>query len=251
MKNFVKTFPFRKVLANPRFRMLCFPYAGGSASLYRTWPQRLGPAIDVCPVELPGRGVRILEPPINAMSTLCDHLAAMIEPLLDVPTVLFGHSMGAQIAFEIALRFDGRIAHLFASGSPAPGATSGFVRICDHGPTMQLSDGDLKQHLLELGGTPPAVLGDSELMTQILPVVRADFILIESYRPATQARLSCPITVFAGMDDARTFASATTWELRTGDRCRVVELQAGHFFLDSHRDTLFREIGCDLECRLA
>jgi medium-chain acyl-[acyl-carrier-protein] hydrolase len=250
MKNFVKAFPFRKAPARPRARMLCFPYAGGGASLYRAWPQRLGPAIDVCPVELPGRGVRMLEPPIDAMSALCDGLAAMIEPLLDVPTVLFGHSMGAQIAFEIALRLEGRIAHLFASGSPAPGATSS-AQTCDHGSTAQLSDADLKQRLRKLGGTPPPILEDPELMTRILPIVRADFALIESYRPAPQARLSCPITVFAGLDDAGAWSSATSWELRTRGRCRVVELQAGHFFLDSHRDALFREIGCDLACRFA
>ncbi|HWU88426.1 MAG TPA: alpha/beta fold hydrolase [Kofleriaceae bacterium] len=243
-----RVFPFRLPLTQPRLRLICVPYAGGSASLYRPWRALVAHAIDVCAVELPGRGVRSGEPPVSDMTSLCDGLAAAIEPLLDgVPLAVFGHSMGARIAFELAHRFDGRVAHLFASGSPAPGDRSRYGASGDRRPTSQLSDDDFKQRLRELGGTPPEVLADAGLMARVLPVVRADFTLIERYQVAPQTRVSCPITVFAGVDDPGTSpATAAAWELRTTAACRLVELDAGHFFLDSHRAELFRELGRDL-----
>lgn len=241
-----KTFPYRKPTTS-RLRMLCLPYAGGSASLYRGWPPLFAPAIEVCPVELPGRGVRALEPPLRTMSALVDHLAPAVARLLDVPTVVFGHSMGARIAFELAVRFPGRIVHVFASGSPAPGARPRFARVSDDRPTAQLSDAELIQRLRELGGTPAEILDDPDLMARLLPVVRADFELIEGYRGQPTDRVACPITVFAGLDDAGASPThAAAWQLRTHAACRMVELEAGHFFLESHRDVLRAEIARDL-----
>jgi medium-chain acyl-[acyl-carrier-protein] hydrolase len=247
-----RVFPFRRPLAQPRLRLVCVPYAGGAASLYRRWRGLVAPTIEVCAVELPGRGVRLGEPPISDMAALCDVLAAAIEPLLDdVPLALFGHSMGARIAFELARRFDGRVAHLFAAGSPAPGVALGFGPSDDRRPTAQLTDDELKQRVRELGGTPAEFLADDELMAHVLPVVRADFILIERYRVEPEARVACPITVFAGVDDpGASPIAAARWELRTTAAFRIVELAAGHFFLDSHRAQLLREIERDLAPRL-
>jgi medium-chain acyl-[acyl-carrier-protein] hydrolase len=243
-----RVFPFRLPLAQPRLRLVCVPYAGGGASLYRPWRELVAHAIDVCAIELPGHGVRFGEPPISDMTGLCDGLVAAIEPLFDgVPLAVFGHSMGARIAFELAHRFDGRVAHLFASGSPAPGDRSRYGASGDLRPTEQLTDDDFKQRLRELGGTPPEILADDELMARVLPVVRADFVLIERYQVAPQTRVSCPITVFAGVDDpGASPVAAAAWGLRTTAVCRLVELDAGHFFLESHRAELFREIGRDL-----
>jgi surfactin synthase thioesterase subunit len=251
-----RVFPFRRPLAQPRLRLVCLPYAGGSASLYLPWrqcPELLAPAIEVCAVELPGRGVRLGEPPVSDMTALCDGLAAAIEPLLDgVPLALFGYSMGARIAFELARRFDGRVAHLFAAGSAAPGVRPRYGPSGDRRPTAQLTDDEFKQRLRDLGGTPSEILDDAELMARVVPVVRADFVLLEQYRVEPQSRVSCPVTVFSGIDDpGASPIAAAAWELRTTAACRIVELEAGHFFLDSHRDLLVREIGRDLAPHLA
>jgi medium-chain acyl-[acyl-carrier-protein] hydrolase len=248
MLNPVKVFPFRKPLAQPRLRLVCLPYAGGAASLYRPWPTRLAPEIEVFPVELPGRGVRLAEPPALDMATLCDGLIPAIEPLLDgTPLALFGHSMGARIAFELAHRLDGRITHLFASASAAPGVRPRYGAQGDTRPSAQLSDPDFKQRLRELGGTPTEILDDEELMARVLPVVRGDFVLLESYQVDPSTRISCPITVFAGhADRGAPPAAAVAWSMRTSATCRIVELDAGHFFLDSHRDRLLREVASDL-----
>ncbi len=248
MSNPVNVFPFRKQLAQPRLRLVCLPYAGGAASLYRAWPTRLAPEIDVCPVELPGRGVRQAERPVPDMAALCDSLIPAIEPLLDgTPLALFGHSMGARIAFELAHRLDGRITRLFASGSAAPGVRPRYGAAADARPSAQLSEADFKQRLRELGGTPTEILDDDELMARVLPVVRGDFVLLERYHVDPSTRVSCPITVFSGRADRNASpASAPAWAPRTTSTCRIVEVDAGHFFLDSHRDDLLREITSDL-----
>ena len=248
-----RVFPFRRKVEQPRLRVLCFPYAGGAALLYRQWPELLPPAIDVCPVELPGRGLRISECPARDMASLCDALAPAIEPLCDgVPLALFGHSMGARVAFEIARRYPAHVVHLFASGSPAPGVRVRYDLPSGSVPAEHMTDLELTQHLRELGGTPPEILADDDLMARILPIVRADLVLNERYQADPEARLACPITVFAGIHDRGVSPSAAAaWQLRTAAAYRMVELEAGHFFLDDHRTSLIREIARDLAPRLA
>jgi len=244
MINLAKLFPFRKPVAQPALRLICLPYAGGAASMYRAWPTLLAPGIEVYPVELPGRGLRLGERLVSDMAALCDSLAPAIEPLLDgVPLALFGHSMGARIAFELARRFEGRITWLFASGSPAPGARARYGASGDTRPGSTLSDAEFTQRLRELGGTPTEILDDAELMERVLPVVRGDFMLVERYQVDPTCRVSCPITVFAGLDDTgATPTEAAAWQLRTTAVCRMIEVDAGHFFLDSHRETLLHEL---------
>jgi medium-chain acyl-[acyl-carrier-protein] hydrolase len=225
---------------------------GGAAALYRRWCELLAPAIDVCPVELPGRGVRGREAPARDMVALCDDLAPAITQLCDgVPIAVFGHSMRGRIAFEIARRHPAHVVHLFASGSPAPGARLRYDLPGGSVPTAQLGDVQLRQRLRDLGGTPPEIVADDDLMALVLPVGRADLVLIEQYRVEPDARVACPITVFAGVDDRGASPScAAAWELRTTAACRVIELDAGHFFLESHRMSLMREIS-DVASRLA
>jgi medium-chain acyl-[acyl-carrier-protein] hydrolase len=230
------------------------PYAGGGAALYRTWASGLPSAIDVCPVELPGRGARMGEPLIADMTAMAEHLAAAIGELPgNLPLALFGHSMGARVAFEVARHLDGRVGHLFVSGSPAPGMRRNLSFV-DPRPTAELDDDEFRQRLRELGGTPRQVLDHDELMAQVLPIVRADFILIEGYRADPDARLSCPITAFAGTDDPGASASDPAmvgWRQRTTGNSRIVGVDAGHFFLDSHRTELLREVAHDLAPWLA
>jgi len=239
-----KVFPFRRKLAQPpRVRLLCLPFAGGAASQYRSWPARLAPAIDVCPIELPGRGLRQHEPPVADIDLLCEQLASAAAPLAtDVPLALFGHSMGARIAFELARCLGERVVHLFAAGSPPPGLRSEYPGN-DSRPTEQLTDAELKQRLRDLGGTPLELLDDDDLMLRALPIVRADLVLIERYQVDPHARVACPITVLAGTQDTDgSPAIAAGWQLRTTAAFRMVELDAGHFFLDSHRTDVLREI---------
>jgi medium-chain acyl-[acyl-carrier-protein] hydrolase len=248
-----RIFPFRRKAEQPRLRLLCFPYAGGSAALYRPWVQQLAPAIDVCPVELPGHGLRFAEPAARDMRSLCDGLAPAIAQLCDgVSLAVFGHSMGARVAFEIARRFARDVVQLFASASAAPGERVNHDLPSRSRPTSQLTDAEFRQRLGELGGTPPEILAEDDVMNRILPVVRADFLLIEHYQVDPLARVVCPITAFAGRDDASASPAAmAAWQPRTTAAFRLVELDAGHFFLDSRRAVLLDEIVRDLAPRFA
>jgi medium-chain acyl-[acyl-carrier-protein] hydrolase len=244
--NPTKVFPFRGNVADPRLRLLCFPFAGGASSLYRAWPRAL-PSIEVWPVELPGRGVRADEPSCSDMTELCDGLVAAIDQVEDLPLALYGHSMGARIAFELARRLSGRVVHLFVSGSQPPGVRPRYGGK-DIRPTEQLTDAELiAQRIVPLGGTPPEILAEPDLMQRALPIVRADMVLLDGYRVDPEARTACPITVLAGLHDPiAPPAVAAGWQRRTAAAWRMVELDAGHFFLDSHRADLIREIVRDL-----
>lgn len=251
--NLAKVFPFRRGLPAPRLRLLCVPYAGGSAALFRQWAELFGPHVEVCPVELPGRGVRTTEPPVRDMKRLVDsfHEAADLLPR-DAPLVLFGHSMGARISFELAQRLGDRVRHLFASGSAAPdvaprlGGTPGGKTIA------QLTDEEFRQRLRLLGGTPLEILDDDELMERVMPVVRADFVLTERYRPEPHAAVTVPITVLRGSDDVMVRAEeAERWQLRTSAAFRMIEVPGGHFFLDEQREMVVKEIAKDLAPLLA
>lgn len=251
--NLAKIFPFRRPVAEPRLRMLCFPYAGGGAALYRPWVEGLGPHVDVCPVELPGRGVRPTEPPLRDMKRVCDSLFEAIELLpRDAPMVLYGHSMGARIAFELSLRLGNRVRHLFVSGSASPDSAPRLGGGPGARLISQLTDEELRARLRVLGGTPVEILDDDELMERILPVVRADFVLTERYRAAPHAHVTVPITSLRGSSDVLVEpAEAERWQLRTNAAFRYLEVPGGHFFLDEQRARVIAEVSKDLAPFLA
>lgn len=210
-------------------RLVCLPYAGGAASVYRAWEHLAPPHVEVCAAELPGRGARMAEEPFHRLSPLVRALGDAVEPLLDRPFALFGHSMGGLVAFELArlLRRRGWPApcHLFVSASPAPGTP----------PTRPLlhdaSDAELTARLHGLGGSPPEVLANDELMALLLPVVRADFAALETYEYRDEQPLDVPITVFGGLEDSvvRPAVLQGWWAQSTTVQLQL--LPGDHFFV--------------------
>jgi medium-chain acyl-[acyl-carrier-protein] hydrolase len=236
-----KVFPFRAQRASAKVRLFCLPFAGGAANAFRQWSARLPEYVDVCPVELPGRGVRSDEPPIHEMLVLRDMLVEAMEPLLDLPAAIFGHSMGARIGFTLADVLGPRVCHLFASASRSPDRPRGK-------PLAKLSDSDLIEEMRVMGGTPKAILDEPDLMRLALPIVRADFAIVESHLAPSDARVSCPITGFAGTKDATvTLEDARKWEPFTTSTFRFVEVPHAHFYLDAASEQLTREIGTALD----
>lgn len=227
--------PYRRPLPDARARLLCFAFAGGAAVTYRTWNEVFAPSVEVCAIELPGHGQRFREPPISDIHALIDRLAAALAPLLDRPIVCFGHSLGARVAYWLALR-EPRVIGLIASASPAAHLTVAKRR-------ADLSRPALIAELHAMGGTSKEVLDTDDLMTMFLPAIRADFRLLEQGVAPASSKLACPITVLAARDDLEvSFERATAWSDRTDGEVRVVELQGGHFFLQSRRDAVIAEV---------
>lgn len=224
---------------NPRasMRLFCFPYAGGGASVFRTWPDELPADIEFYAIELPSRGRRIKEPPITRMEPLVRGIAGAIESLLDKPFCFFGHSMGALTGFELArlLRREGRAqpSHLFVSGAIAP-------QIKDNQEvTYNLPEPEFLDVLRRLGGTPHEVLEHEELLQLMLPTLRADFELLQFYEYVDEPPFSFPITAFGGLQDKEVSREDIEgWRVHTTATFILRFFQGDHFFLLSDRSRL-------------
>jgi medium-chain acyl-[acyl-carrier-protein] hydrolase len=233
----------RTLLANPQMRLYCFPYAGGSASIFDGWQNALPHGTELRAIQLPGRGTRFNEPALTCWSGLTEAIAAMVadDPL---PSVFFGHSMGALVAFEVAraLHAKGRRtpALLIASGCSAPRARpESRIR-------QSMSDAELIQELESYCGTPAEILEHKELMALLLPMLRADFALVEDYVYRPSPPLACPIVALAGQQDEITADQIAAWAQETGGGFDEVWFEGDHFFLNSERDQVLQTIAARL-----
>jgi medium-chain acyl-[acyl-carrier-protein] hydrolase len=230
-------FQSARSLRQAKLKIFCFPYAGGAASVYKNWPDLLPPTVRVIPVELPGRGTRLKDPPFVSMPALIGVLAEAILPLLDTPFTFFGHSMGALIAFELARYLRHECGYepemLFASGRRAP-------QVPDSNPvTYNLPKDEFIEELGKLDGTPKEVLEHGELMEMMTPLLRADFQLVQEYKYIANSQLQCPISVYGGFQDKHVSRDLLLpWRELTSSRFALHMLPGGHFFLRSSESLL-------------
>lgn len=221
--------------------MFCFPYAGGGATIYRNWPASLPSDVEVHLAHLPGRGNRLREGPFTDLMSMVRALAEAIRPLLDKPFVLFGHSMGAIISFELArqLRQESGIlpVHLFASGRRAP-----QIPNLDP-PTYNLPEAEFLEELRRLNGTPQEALKNPELMQLMSPVLRSDFSVVETYEFSPGLPLACPITAFGGLQDTGVSREQLeAWREQTTASFLVRMFPGDHFFLNTSQPLLLRAL---------
>jgi surfactin synthase thioesterase subunit len=217
-----------------RFRLFCFSNAGGSAAPYLAWQAALPSTIEVCPVQLPGRGPRLAEPPIRSFPQLVEALASLVASESDLPFAFFGHSLGGLLAFELARHCRRHHLpmpeHLFASASNAPQCRRTGRRL------HQLDDAALIDALKGYNGTPPAALADRELMELLLPAIRADFALVETYEYRQDLPLDIPITVLAGMGDKHVDSTRLCrWQEETSEDCNLRWFEGDHFFIHAQQ----------------
>ncbi|SEC92127.1 Surfactin synthase thioesterase subunit [Streptomyces sp. 3213] len=210
-------------------RLACLPYAGGSASFFYPVSRALHPSVEVLAVQYPGRQTRLHEPMIDNIPEFADEIFAALRQLDDKPLALFGHSMGAVLAYEVALRMqDAGLptpVRLFASGRRAPS------RYRDE-RVHAASDADVVAEIRALSGTDETLLGDPEVLAMILPAIRSDYTAIERYRHEPGRRLDCPVTVLTGDSDPRvSLDEAEDWARHTTGPSEVKVFRGGHFFL--------------------
>jgi medium-chain acyl-[acyl-carrier-protein] hydrolase len=226
-------------------RLLCFPYAGGGGSVFRTWPNALPPDIEMWAIELPGRETRFKEQPFQELIPLVAALTDAVGPELQGPFAIYGHSLGALLglcfARELRRRSLGGPVHLFASGRRAP-------QLPEPAPMATLPEPQFLAELRRLGGIPDAVLAEPELMAIFLPILRTDFAVSEADLPGPDEPLDCPITVLGGKSDEKaTIAELEAWRIHTTAAFEREMFPGGHFFLQSARDaflgSLSRRLG--------
>lgn len=236
---------YREINPRARMRMFCFPYAGGGASVFRTWRASLPADLEVCPVQIPGRESRMREQPYDHVDPMVDVLVDALRPYMDLPFTFFGHSMGAIIGFALAreLRRRGERLpfHLFVSGRGAPDQPARQEPI--HG----LPEDEFLAKLRELNGTPEEVLQHAELMKLLLPILRADFAVNETYPYTEEALFELPLSAFGGLGDVDIPAEdVEAWGSQTTGRFRSRMLPGDHFFINTHKDLLLESVARDL-----
>jgi medium-chain acyl-[acyl-carrier-protein] hydrolase len=229
-----------------KLRLFCFHYAGGGASSFRTWIDSLPPYIEVCPLELPGRGFRIFETPFSHLEPLIQELVQTLLPNLTKPFVFFGHSMGALISFETIqlLRRQHRLSplQLFVSGQRAPHLSA------SEPPIHALPESAFIKELRRYNGTPEEVLNNRELMELLLPTLRADFSLIETHIYTPSAPLDFPINVFGGLKDwTVSYNELEAWQEQTKADFALQMFPGDHFFLHSAETLLLPVVSQKLQ----
>lgn len=227
---------------DPRLRLFCFPYAGGSAAIYHQWPARLPTDIELLAVQYPGRASRLREPPCTHLDVLLDGIEQAIGPLLGMPFAFFGHSMGASVAFELTRRLHAAQrplpTQLFLSGRTAPQCTSLKP------PIHLLPDEQFIEALRTLNGTPAELLEHRELMEMMLPTLRADFQLLETWEYRATAPFDIPISVFGGLDDHSVpTESLDAWAGCTTRKLKRHLFPGDHFFLHQQHPGMLNIIG--------
>jgi surfactin synthase thioesterase subunit len=220
-------------------RLICLPHAGGSASYFLPVSKALAGKTEVLAIQYPGRQDRRSEKGIDNIPELADAVTAVLSPLLDRPFLLFGHSMGASLGFEIARRLErsGILpSALFVSGRVAPS------RGRDEAVHLEDDDG-LIAAVKALSGTDEQIFGDDELLAMILPALRTDYTAAETYRYEPGPPLRAPIQVHVGDRDPRvTLDEARDWEKHTSGSFTMRVYPGGHFYLNTHAPEVIQAI---------
>jgi medium-chain acyl-[acyl-carrier-protein] hydrolase len=239
-------FPAVRPREGARRQLFCFPFAGGGASAYRLWREHFPPWIEVWPVEYPGHETRFREPAIDNAEDLASALAEQIAAAADLPFAIFGHSMGALLAFEtvrtLRLRHGLQPAALFVSGFSAPHLKA--LRP----PIRNLPETAFREELRRYGGTPEPVLADEEFMQFLSPLLRRDLGICETYDYQVEPALSVPIIAFRGADDPTVpWGRLLDWAEHTAAAFRAHVMPGKHFFVRETAPRICTTIAQDLE----
>ena len=219
-----------------RRQLICFHFAGGNAEYFMPWRDHTDDHTAVYAVQLAGRGHRLSEKLKTCLHQCADEVAQSLSFLPHRPTSFFGHSMGAALAFETAIRWEqqGRkLAHFFASGRIPPHKNRGTNY-------HKQSDDALVDKIMGLGGTSEVVFDNPALRKLMLPIIRADFEAIESYQRDSLPTLSCPLSALLGEGDTEvTESEILDWSLATVGEFDFQRFSGGHFYLNNLCPTLF------------
>lgn len=225
-------------------RLFCFHHAGGAASTYRSWARSMPPFVESLAVQLPGRAERLAERPFEDMSCLVETLVDVVSPYLDQPFSFYGLSMGGSMAWALTHALRDR-------GLPTPSTlyltNVGTRPIRERRDWRAVSDEDLIGYLRAMGGTPDALFDEPELLATVLPTLRADLVLVDSFDFSPRVPLTVPIHAFAGVDDADNPAEhMQSWREMSTGHFDLQVLPDGHFLGEHAEAVVIQAITADL-----
>jgi len=226
--------------------LFCVPYAGGSGSAYNEWKKYFNDYITVIPVELKGRGKRFNENLYQDMQEAVDDILCVLKKTIERDEyAIFGHSMGALLAYElyyaITLESLRKPNHIFFSGHSAPCCGR------DREKLHLLSDDEFVKRIIALGGMPEEVLCNGELLDIVLPYLKNDFRISESYLyKERMAKIECNISVFTGKDEDTTVEEIQLWKKHGSKKVRIYDFNGNHFFINEHIQSIAQIITGEL-----
>jgi surfactin synthase thioesterase subunit len=216
-----------------RVKLFCLPYAGGSVMVYSKWQKYLHDSVDTCPLELSGRGRRFEEPFYNNIEEAVSDLYQSIQDQLDnAPYVFFGHSMGSLLVYELIFKIRENKRreplHTFISGKNPPHITENNRKL------HKLPDREFMEEIIKLGGTPNEILKEPELLSLVIPILKADYKLLETYQwTPKNDNINCGLTVFGGTEDADVnIKDLAEWRQYTSREFNLYQFGGGHFFIN-------------------
>ncbi|MCX7748495.1 MAG: thioesterase domain-containing protein [Clostridia bacterium] len=232
-----------------KIKLFCFPYAGGSAAIYSRWRSQLDNRIELVPVELAGRGKRIKENFYENIPDAIEDIYGKIVPLAkEYEFAFFGHSMGSVIVYELCKRMIDhglrQPIHVFVSGRYPPHIKKREKLL------HMLPLNEFKDEILEIGGTPREVFENEELSQIFVPIMKADYKLVETYKYVeNNIKLDCGLTVFNGkFDKGVDLKDVYEWKKYTSCDSKFYEFEGGHFFIHNYTDEIVRIINETLAC---
>ena len=224
-----------------RYRLFCFPYAGGSASAFLPWEDLLPPQIELVAIQAPGRANRLDESLIASVAELAEQLAAAIPPMLDRPYLTYGHSMGSIVSFDLLHRLKERSLPLprryFAAARQAPHIPRRIAPFYDYPLPEFISE------LRRFGGTPDVVLENAELMEMLVPMLRTELKAAYAYHRDPVVKLECGVSVFGGARDEIVLPEELPgWQEHFLERMDFRLFEGSHFFLDDNKEEVVSAI---------
>ncbi len=233
-------------LRTPKLRLICFPYAGGNSSTYTPWANKLTDGVELVAVQPPGRAARLFEQAFDTMDSLIEPLLNEIADYTREPYVMYGHSLGSRVCFELIRQLSvnnmSLPQHFIASGSKAPHSQR------DRKVTYNLPHDEFVEELRRMNGTPEEVLQNKELLEMLLPLLRADFAIAEVYQAEALMKYDCPVSVFGGKADKDVpIEKLKDWQAHFNPLIDIQTFPGGHFFIESDRDLVIEKVNITLE----
>lgn len=243
--NYTKAVKHFNTNVKNKIRLIIFPYAGGSASVFKQWGNSLSTDIEICSIQLPGREDRYQEKPFTEIESYIKEFSGYFQGLSDLPFVFFGHSLGALFCYEVCRYLEKNDLplplHVFISGASPP-------RKFETNEIKEYNDEELKKELISLNGIPEEFKKNENLLKLFLPVIRSDIALLETYDYKDDYKFSMPISVFGGaLDRSVPVADLQEWNRLSDDYCKIYTFTGDHFFIFSEQDKLLSEINREMK----